>query len=334
MNIPLTKWQRLSTLLIIGLLVVGVGTQIKPPKIFRIGVLNPDAPIEDVFHGFKAEMVELGYTEGQTIEFLYEGPSTNEPGKLEAAAAALMDAHVDMILAITTGAATVAKEAVAGTDVPVVFWVMADPVAEGYVETMQRPGGNLTGLTIGVEGIASEGRRLDWLMQIAPDVERVFIPYDPNHRPVVEQAIPTIQEAADALGVELVLHEIHSPEEARASAQALPNDIDAIYIIHLDRMVMSARGDFAASALEHHLPLSVFDNRRISDGALMAFGTQYTSIGEQAAHLADQILKGAQAAELPVEIPEFYLTINLQAAEAIGLEISESIIRQADFVIR
>jgi putative ABC transport system substrate-binding protein len=335
MNIRLTRWHQLAAVAIVGLLVIGVGSQLASPKVFRVGVLNADAPIEPVFDGFKAEMERLGYADGQTIEYLYDGPVGNEPGKLEAAAESLMDAQVDLILAITTPAATVAKQTVDGTSTPVIFWVMADPVREAYVSTMQRPGGNMSGVTIGVEGIASEGRRLEWLKQIAPDIEQVFIPYDPNHRGVVEQALPTIQEAADSLGIELVLQRVNNPEEARASAENIPDDVDAVYIIYLDRMVMmAARQAFIELTLQRHLPLSMFNQGDVEHGALMSFGTKYFAIGEQAARMADQILKGAQVAEMPVEIPEFYLSVNLQTAGAIGLEVPDSIIRQADLVVR
>jgi len=326
-------WQKLAAV-VVGLLVVGVGSQLQPPKLFRVGVLNPDPAIEPVFDGFRAEMAKLGYAEGQTIAYYYDGPTGNEPGRLEAAASGLLDARVDMILAVTTPAATVAKQAVAGTNVPVVFWTLTDPVAAGYVETMQRPGGNLTGVTIGVEGTASEGRRLEWLTQIAPDIQRVYIPYNPDDRMVAAQGLQVVQEAASSLGIDLILHQVRIPDEVIASAENIPQDADAVYILFADRLVMTGHLQFIENAIERRIPLSAFVSDDVRDGALMAFGTVFEPIGEQAARIADQLLKGAPAAELPVEIPDFYLSINLRTAAAIGLEIPDSIIRQADFVIR
>lgn len=334
MNIRLTRWHMLAVLVMVGLLVIGAGSQLQRPKIYRIGVLNPDRPLEEVFDGFKAEMVSLGYAEGERIEYIYAGSVGNEPGKMEAAAQALRDSNVDLVLAIGSPSADAAKAVFEGTATPVIFWVMSDPVADELVKDLEKPGGNLTGITIGIEGIASEGRRLEWLKQIAPDIEQVFIPYDPNHRGVMQQAIPTIQKAADALGIELVLQAVHSPEEASAAAANIPDNVDAVYIIHLDRMVMSVHPEFVEAALDRHLPLSMFISGAVEHGALMSFGTQYFAIGEQAAQMAEHLLKGAKAAETPVEIPEFYLTVNLQTAETIGLAIPDSLIRQADFVIR
>jgi putative ABC transport system substrate-binding protein len=334
MNLKLSKWQRFLAVALMGLLLIGVGSQFANPRLFRIGVLNPDAPIEEVFDGFKAGMAQLGYVEGESVEYLYDGPVGNEPGKLEDAADILMDAQVDMILAITTPATTVAKEAVAGTDIPVVFWVIADPVSAGYVTTMQRPGGNLTGVTIGIEGFASEGRRLEWLKQVAPDIQQVYVPYNPDDALTIEQGLHTVQEVAASLGIELLLHEARTREEAAASAENIPDEADAIYILYSDRTVMSARRAFIENAIERQLSLSMFRSEDTGEGALVSFGTKYIPIGEQAARMADQILKGTPAGELPVEIPEFFLSINLQTADAIGLDIPENLIRQADFVIR
>jgi putative tryptophan/tyrosine transport system substrate-binding protein len=123
-------------------------------------------------------------------------------------------------------------------------------------------------------------------------------------------------------------------EEVRASTEHIPSEADAIYIIHLDRMVMREHALYIAKAIERHLPLSTFISHDVEEGSFMSFGTQYFAIGEQAARMADHLLKGAKAGEMPVEIPEFYLSINLKTAETIGLEIPDSIIRQADLVIR
>jgi putative ABC transport system substrate-binding protein len=334
MNIKRSSWQRLLAVGVVALLVIGVGGQLATPRLFRIGVLNPDSPFDEMLDGFKAEMAQLGYVEGNTIEYLYDGPVTNEPGKLEAAAAALMDAQVDLIFAMTTPAANVAKEAVSGTDVPVVFWVIADPVQAGYAATMQRPGGNLTGVTIGVEGFASEGRRLEWLKQVAPDIQQIYLPYNPDDALAVEQGLQVVQEVASSLGIELLLHEARSRDEAAASAESIPGEADALFILYADRTVMTARLSFIENAIQRQLPLSLFRSEDTRDGALVSFGTKHFPIGEQAARMADQILKGTPPAELPVEIPEFYLSINLQTAAAIGLDIPEAILRQADFVIR
>lgn len=324
----------MAALLIAGLLIVGAGTQLQQPKVFRVGILNPDKPLEEVFEGFKAEMAKLGYSEGQQIEYLYAGSVGHDPEALKTAAEELKTAGVDLVLAISNGSAVNAKNTFADTQTPILFWVMSDPIAEHYVNDLQAPGTNMTGITIGIEGIASEGRRLEWLKEIAPNIEQVFIPYDPNHKDVVGQALPTIQEAADALGIELLLQPVDSPEAAKASAANIPAEADAVYIIHLDRLMMSARAEFTEATLERHLPLSVFISGAVRQGALMAFGTQYFAVGEQAAHMADHLLKGASPAETPVEIPEFYLSVNLQTAAQIGLEIPDSIIRQADFLIR
>lgn len=334
MNFQFTRRHMVAAFLIIGLLVIGAGSQLKPPKILRIGVLNPDRPLEEVFEGFKAEMTALGYPETQRVEYIYAGQVGNEPAKLEAAAQALRDANVDLVLAIARPSALAAQAVFEGTNTPILFWMLSNPIADNLINDLERPGTNFTGITIGIEGIASEGRRLEWLKQIDPTVEQVFIPYDSTREDIARDVLPTVQRAADALGIELELQTVENADEARAVSQNIPADVDAVYIIHLDRMVMSTSQDFIEITLDRQLPLSMFVDGAVARGALTSFGTRYFAIGEQAARMADNLLKGAQASETPVEIPEFYLAINLQTADAIGLEIPDSIVRQADIVIR
>lgn len=300
------------------------------PRTFRIGVLNPDLAIEGVFDGFKTGMADLQYVEGETVEYLYAGAVGRD--NLPAEAARLIESKVDLILAVTSNSATTLLET--GTTIPVVFWVINDPVEAGYVASMDKPGGNMTGVTIGVEGTASEGRRLELLKQLAPDVQRVFVPYNPDDPIVQRQGLGTVQAAAESLGIELLLQEVRTEDEAAASAQSVPEDADAIFLVFADRAVMSAQGAFIETALQRRIPMTVLTSGSVRSGALMSFGTEFTRIGAQAARLADKILKGAKVSEMPVEIPEFFFSINVATAEAIGLEIPESILRQADLVVR
>jgi putative ABC transport system substrate-binding protein len=307
------------------------------PKMFTIGVINVPQATQNVTVGFKSEMGAMGYVEGQNIRYLFAHPKDTAPSSNDqkAEAQALVDAKSDVILAITTPGVDVAKVATATTQTPVIFYQIRDPIEAGHVADLQHPGGNLTGITVGIEGTPTEGRRLEWLKQIVPGVKRIYVPYNPTDV-LVAQSLKTLQEAADKLGIELLLRETSSPEESQAAIDSIPDNADAIFPIAGlgDRIFASVYPQIGPLALARKLPFSTPARLSNPDGMLMSFGPEYDAIGRQAAKMVDQVLKGVKPADMPVEIPQFFLTLNLVTATAIGLNIPDSIIQQADIVIR
>ena len=187
-------------LVIIGLLLTGCGGAPKT-KTYIIGVLNPSLNQEDTVKGFKEGMTELGYVEGQNVTYIYDGPVSAD--KLDAVAQDLVKAKVDLILAITTSATKAAQKATAGTDIAVVFIPVTDPVGAGVVASLTKPGGNTTGVTTSTQ----EGKRLEWLLQVAPTIKQIYIVYNPKDQsPVL--ALKTVSETAAKLGVELITREV------------------------------------------------------------------------------------------------------------------------------
>ena len=201
-------------LFITGLLFTGCGGAPKT-KTYTIGVINPSLNEEDTIKGFKEGMTELGYVEGKNITYIYGGPVSED--KLDAEAQGLVKAKVNLILAITTSATTAAQRATTGTDIAVVFIPVTDPVGAGVVASLTRPGGNTTGVTYTTQ----EGKRLEWLLQIAPTIKHVYIVYNPNDQsPVL--ALKTVSETAAQLGVELITREASTPQEVGAAFKDLP----------------------------------------------------------------------------------------------------------------
>ena len=154
-------------LVIIGLLLTGCGGAPKT-KTYAIGVLNPSLNQEDTVKGFKEGMTELGYVEGQNVTYIYDGPVSAD--KLDVAAQDLVKAKVDLILSITTSATKAAQKATAGTDIAVVFIPVTDPVGAGVVAGLTKPGGNTTGVATSTQ----EGKRLEWLLQVAPGKTNLY----------------------------------------------------------------------------------------------------------------------------------------------------------------
>jgi putative ABC transport system substrate-binding protein len=300
----------------------------KKNKIHSVGVINDVPALDQALEGFKAGMTELGYIEGKNIRYIYDGPTT-DMSKLSSAAQTLIAEDVDVILSITTPATKAVKQATAGIGPPVVFVVVTDPVGAEIVDSMQHPGGNITGVAFGIQ----EARRLEWLVRIAPKIRRIYVPFNPKDKsPVL--ALKMVRNAATKLGVNLITREVHNPEMLEDAVFNIPAEADAVFLLP-DSLMATRLLDMVATATKRNLPTSVSNiTTAKSYGVLTAFGFDQHLYGKQAARLADQIFKGAKPADLPVEMAEFYLAINLKVAKTIGLAIPYEIMRQTDIIIR
>ena len=297
------------------------------PKTYSIGVISITPVLEPVLRGFKAGMAEAGYVEGRNVTYVYDGPT----GSLEAlgpVATNLSGQDVDLILSLGTPPTMHAKQAIEGTDIPVVFGPVNDPVASGLVDSLVRPGGNLTG----IQARGFIPKNLEWLLMTAPQVKRVFVPHNPNDRSSV-LGLQDLERAAEELGVELVVQQAGTPEEMSAVSKAVPADVDAIFVLP-DSLAVTHIKDFVHVAIERNLPVSSVGQAQVEAGALMSYGVDFVEIGRQAATLATKIFEGAAPSDLPVETAEFFFTVNLRTAAAIGLNISNETLRTANHVVR
>jgi putative ABC transport system substrate-binding protein len=315
-------------LLVAALVAALVACDKEQSGIYTVGVINVAENLDESLVGFKNGMTELGYVEGRDIRYLYEGPTT-EIDRLPAAARHLLAAKVDLLLTMTTPATLAAQKATAGTGLPVVFAIVTDPVGAGIVESISAPGGNVTGVTFGPQ----EARRLEWLVRIAPAIRKIYVPFNPNDKsPVL--AMQTARSAALKLGVELIAQEAHDPETLANAVLNIPPGADAVFLLP-DSYLGTRLPDLVATATKRNLPFSVANIMDVKNYAILtSFGIDQHLCGKQTARLADQIIKGAKPADLPVETAEFYLAINLKVAAAIGLSIPDEILRQADLLIR
>jgi putative ABC transport system substrate-binding protein len=296
-------------------------------KNYTIGIINPSANQESTVKGFKEGLADLGYVEGKNVTYIYTGPV--DTGKIDAVAQDLVEAKVNLILSITTSATLAAKQATAGTDIPVVFIPVTDPVAAGVVDNLMKPGGNITGIT----STTPEGKRLEWLLQVAPKIKFIYIVYNPDDQSSV-QALKTVSETAVQLGVELITRDVATPEEAKLAFTNIPKEANAIFLLP-DYLTNANNAYTLQRAIELGLPTSGPNTQIVDDGALTGYGVDLTiAAREQAARLASQILQGVSPADLPVETAELYSAINLITAKAINLDISDAILRQTNIIIR
>lgn len=320
----------LTGLLIVLFILLITACQSPEPDNFTIGIYDPfsvGTPVE----GFKDRMSELGYVEGETITYMAaEAPAGFSPDAISAPAQALVDGDVDLILCIATSGCAAAKAVTAETETPVLFLAVSDPVSAGLVQDFVNPDGNVTGVASAARNSANEGRRLQILIEVDPTIERVFFPYNPDD-PVSLTKLNAVNEVATDLGVELVLAEIHNPEEAVTMAGNIPENVDAIFTLSERTYDVATLTEVASVAIERQFPYSAPGTEY---GALVAYAPDLYDMGRQGARMADLILRGRSVAETPVETPEFFLSINLITANAINLDISDDILRQANSVIR
>jgi len=239
----------------------------------------------------------------------------------------LLERDVDLILSLGTPATIVVKEVTAGTGVPVVFSVN-DPLAAGIVTDLRHPGGNMTG----TRGEPVDGRRLEYLLQAAPFVRRVYVPYNPDD-PAPANVLAGVSEVASKLGVEFVLREARSDGEVVAAVGSIPDDAGAIFLLP-DSLLDSHMVEWVGAALARNLPLSGSNLDYIQAGGLITYGGDLRAGGEIAGRLAAEILRGADPGDLPIEPDPLALGVNLKTARAIGIEVPEEILKQAPLIIR
>ncbi len=300
-----------------------------PPK---VGIINSlDQVGEVTIEGFKARMADLGYVEGETIVYDIHNFEPAETDAIAAAVQAAVDRPADLIVTIGFPASVTAKQATAKQNIPILFF-SGDPVGQGLIDNLRQPGGNMTGVTTSVMTSDTEGRRLEWVKQIKPDVERIYVLHNPDDAGMI-RAFENVQAAATDLDIEMVFDAPSSQAELDAIIANFPQDVEVFFPLP-DRRVVQHVPALIKLSLERKFIFSTPVLGITRAGGLMAFGSDYDEIGKQMARLADQIFKGANPGELPVEEPEILLNVNLKTAEAIGVEIPDEVLRAAYEIIR
>jgi putative tryptophan/tyrosine transport system substrate-binding protein len=293
----------------------------------RVGFIK-QPPLLNYVESFKDGMRELGYVEGQN--FVFEYRYVEDVKRLPDVAAELVRIPVDVLVCPNVGALDAARQAT--STIPIVFVTAANPVATGYVESLARPGGNLTGPSQLAPGLT--GKRLEILQQVGPRIERVGVLWNPENRSSTEQWLET-QETARSLGLRALSLEAREPGDLHSALErALSDDADALFM-PIAQPIMVQLPLIAQFALAHRLPSMAFQREFPDAGGLMSYGASIASLYLRAATYVDKIIKGANPTELPVEQPTtFDLIINLTAARAIGLTIPQPVLAQATELIQ
>jgi putative ABC transport system substrate-binding protein len=299
-------------------------------RAYRVGVLlpAPAAAVGTHLQALREGLRELGYVEGQNLALELKWVTTAE-SELDRLAADLVQAKVDVLVTWTTPATLAAMRAT--STVPIVMVAVGDPVGNGLVASLARPGGNVTG----VSNVSRElsGKLLELLREIHPGATRIAALRNPTN-PASELLWRETQTAAQALGVQLQLVQMHEPGELEAAFAAMLRARASGAVVLADALFLAERNRIAALARKARLP-TVFERaENVEAGGLMSYGPKLTGQFRQAAAYVDKILRGAKPADLPVEQPTtFELVINRKTAAALGLTIPPSLLVRADRVI-
>jgi putative ABC transport system substrate-binding protein len=316
----------------LGLLVTSPAAAVQPPpKVARIGVLTPGSPgPSPSLEAFRQGLHELGYVEGRNlvIEWRFaEGGLHQLPGF----AAEFVRLKVDVIFAINTPAALAAKNAT--STIPIVITRISDPVRVGLIDSLARPGGNITG----VSTISPElgAKRLELIGALLPEVSGVALLWNSantGHALIVRE----IEAAGPPLGVQVQVLGVQgpSPDFESAFEAATRGQAGALFVID-DLMISSHQTRILEWAAKNRLPVFSQFREFAEAGGLMAYGPNNDEMFRRVAFFIDKILRGAKPADLPVEQPTaFELVINLKTADALGLMIPPTLLFQANEVIR
>ena len=306
---------------------LGAGAQQagKLPTIGFLGTTTPSAWSQWVA-AFVQRLRDFGWIEGRTIAVEYRWAEGRDERFVEIAAE-FVQLKVDVI--VTSGTALLAAKQ-ATSVIPIVFAVANDPVGSGFVASLSRPGGNITGLSLQSTDLA--GKRLELFREVVPDLRRLAImAHVGNPGAVLELA--EVQAAARALGLEVATLEIRRAEDIAPAFEALNGRVDALYI-ETDALISTHRIRINTLALAARLPTMHGVRAYVEAGGLMSYGPNYTDLFRRAGELVDKILRGTKPADIPVEQPtKFDLVINLTTAKALGLEVPPTLLARADEVI-
>jgi ABC-type uncharacterized transport system substrate-binding protein len=306
----------------------------QPRKVYQIGVLATASPTTPEasrnWEAFRQGLREHGWVEGQNVVVEYRW-AEGQVERFPSFAAELVRLKADIIVAASGSGARAAKEATSA--IPIVMVYVLDPVEQGLVASLARPGGNITGLTF-VVSPEIVGKYLELLKEAVPKVTRVAILLDPASR-ATSTILKETQAAAQALAVKLQVAEVRRPNELEGAFAAMARDHARALLVLPHPFIFANARRIADLAAKSRLPAMYPFRESVEAGGLMAYAANAPDMFRRAATYVDRILKGTKPADLPVEQPtKFEFVINLNAAKQIGLTIPQSVLYRADKVIK
>jgi ABC-type uncharacterized transport system substrate-binding protein len=304
----------------------------QPERARRIGVLTGiagnDARTKVRMSAFLQELQRLGWIEGRNVQIDFRGAGGN-PAKARKQAAELIALAPDVILA--AGNVIVPTLVELTRTIPIVFTVVIDPVGAGYVKSLSRPGGNVTGFMMFDYSLS--GKWPELLKQIAPGVTRAAVLRDTTIAGGIGQ-FAVVQAVAPSLGLEVTAIDVSDERKIEREVEAFARSPNGGLIVTAGPNIIGHRKLIVTLAARHRLPAVYIERLFVAEGGLLSYGPNLVEANRQAAGYVDRILKGEKPANLPVQVPtKYYLVINLKTAKALGITVPPSLLARADEVI-
>ena len=299
----------------------------------RIGILTGEssADLLPALEQFRQELRKRGWIDGQTIILLEPRSAEGRNERLSELAAEVLKADPQIIVVFGAPATRVLRQATA--TIPIVMWSVGDPVGYGFVASLAKPGGNVTGTSTMV--IETGGKLVELLKEALPAVTRLALFVNPGN-PGAASYARQVQEVAEALRLKVQVLEVRRPDDFEGAFAAIVREHTDAIILPPEPLIRSQRRRIAEFAAQHHLPLLLHGPPvLLESGGLLTYGSRLSEQPRIVASYVDRILKGARPADLPVQQPtEFELGVNLKTAKALGLTIPPSLLGRADEVIQ
>jgi putative tryptophan/tyrosine transport system substrate-binding protein len=323
---------RAVALLVAALLQVAPSHAQQSARVPRIGFVMPGSAEASagLINAFRQGLQELGYVEGQNIQIDFRWQPADRPDLLPGIVSELVRSNPDVLVGPTTPQALALKKAT--STIPIVMVVPSDPIGTGLVQTLARPGGNVTGLSLMSNDIMA--KRLELLKETVPKISRVGDIWNPAN-PATQRDFKEIEIAARKLGLTIHSAEVRGPNDFNSAFSSLTRArVDAL-ILQTDQLTWIHRQQIAKLTVQNRLPTIFFAREYVDGGGLMSYGASLADLYRRSASYVDKILAGASPAELPVEQPtKFELVVNLNTAKALGITIPEAILLRANEVLR
>lgn len=291
------------------------------PK-FTIGVINPNPGSKNLNDFFVEELQDYGRQEGWHLSFY----RCDDKETFDADLKKMVSMPLDLIITITTPGTKKAQQAFKEQNTPGVF-VLFDPVKSGVINSLSMPGGNFTGIQLR----GSVPKALDWLLAAVPGTKNIFVPIKFDTKSA-NMSLGDLKKAARILGVKLTIAEVNSKEELDTALASIPAGIDAIFLLN-SIFISTHAQKITQAAINKKLPTAASIGKDL-EGVLITYSAKHKHTVKQASRLAYQILQGEHPKDIPAEMVDFFLNVNLQTADKIGLTIPESILAQADELLR
>jgi putative ABC transport system substrate-binding protein len=296
-----------------------------------VGVLGSGS-LEAVRRSFapaQRRLAEMGYVEGRNLAIEYRW-ADNQEDRLAALAGDLVQRRVDAI-AVLTGPSIVAAKA-ATTSIPIIFFTGFDPVASGFVASLNRPGGNVTGISVlNTEVLA---KRLQMLCELVPTAKSVAFLYSPTSLVSGDRGLKDLESAADVLGVKLMPVEAQHPDDFEGAFAKIASARSDALLLSADALIFGNREALVGLAARHKIPTAFPIRAFAADGGLVSYGTNYSEAFRQVGDYLGRVLNGEKPENLPVlQVTKLELVINLKTAKALGLTVPLSLQGRADEVI-